>query len=158
MLRFSASAASPCAATILSRTWHRWARRQIAANSVSSDDLVGTISESFTASRLARTSMAPASTHRPARLLCSEVRLRLFYVCFMDDILILAPTRWQFARCGEGRQPDAGNAQAREAPGQDLHRQYRARLRLPWLPFQPGRIDGGCKDDCQLYREGVSAL
>jgi len=29
------------------------------------------------------------------RARCAAAKLRLFYVRFMDDILILAPTRWQ---------------------------------------------------------------
>jgi hypothetical protein len=37
----------------------------------------------------------------------------------MDDIVLLAPTRWQLRR-GEGSQLNAGGAELREAPGQDL--------------------------------------
>ena len=43
---------------------------------------------------------------------------------FMDDIVLLAPTRWQLRR-GEGSQPNAGGTELREAPGHDLHRRIK---------------------------------
>jgi hypothetical protein len=53
----------------------------------------------------------------------AAAKLRLFYVRFMDDILILAPTRWRLRGAVKVVNPDARDARAGEAPGQDLHRQ-----------------------------------
>ena len=41
---------------------------------------------------------------------------RLVYTRFMDDILILAPTRWQLRRAVKAVDPTLGGAQSGEAP------------------------------------------
>ena len=66
-------------------------------------------------------------------------RLGLFYVRFMDDICGAGADPLEAEEGGGGGQPRARRARAREAPGQDLHRARRERLRLPGLPLRPSR-------------------
>jgi hypothetical protein len=84
-------------------------------------------------------------------------RLRLFYVRFMDDILILASTRWQLRGAVKAVNQVLG-VWSDETSRQDLHRQDRTRLRLSWLPLQSGRAGCGQADSRKLYRESISAL
>ena len=85
-------------------------------------------------------------------------KLGLFYVRFMDDILVLAPTRWSLRRAVATVNQVEGCAEAGEASGQDIHRQDRARFRLPWLPLLSGGAVGRQADGCKLYRGSISAL
>jgi hypothetical protein len=60
----------------------------------------------------------------------AAAKLRLFYVRFMDDILILAPTRWQLRGAVKVVNRMLGALGLEKAPRQDFHRQDRTRLRL----------------------------
>jgi hypothetical protein len=64
----------------------------------------------------------------------------LFYIRFMDDILILAPRRWQLRGAVKVVNQTLAALSLEKHPGQDLHPQDRTRLRLSRLPFQS---DGG---------------
>ena len=46
----------------------------------------------------------------------------LFYARFMDDSVVLAPTRWKLRRAIKAVNLGAGGAEGGTAPGQDLHR------------------------------------
>ncbi len=52
-------------------------------------------------------------------------RSGLFYVRFMDDILVLAPTRWKIRKAVKAVDRGAGVTGFGKAPGQDLHRASR---------------------------------
>jgi hypothetical protein len=86
-------------------------------------------------------------------------RSGLFYVRFIDDVLVLSPTRWKLRRAGgQGRQRGAGRPGPREAPGQDLHRPDRERLRLSGLPLRPGGPHHGREDHRAVRRTCAPAL
>jgi RNA-directed DNA polymerase len=52
----------------------------------------------------------------------------------MDDILILAPTRWQLRGAVKMVNQAACGARSGETSGQDIYWQDRTRLRLPFSP------------------------
>ncbi len=81
----------------------------------------------------------------------------LFYVRFMDDIVVLAPSRWKLRRA-VGGQRCAGRATPRKAPRQDLHRQDRERVRFSWLSFQPNRADGRQGNNREVRRTRKTRL
>jgi hypothetical protein len=78
-------------------------------------------------------------------------RLGLFSVRYMDDILVLAPTRWEAAPGGEGRQSGARLTAVGEASGQDVYRENRERLRLFGVPLQ-SRWLACCHEDVGEFR------
>ncbi len=80
----------------------------------------------------------------------------LFYARFMDDWVILAPTRWKLRRAIKAVNLGAGGAEGGAAPGQDLHR-----------AFQPGgclfgvcvfAVGRGGEDGGTVCRAGDPAL
>lgn len=90
-------------------------------------------------------------------------RTGLFYVRFMDDILVLAPSRWTLRRAVKAANEVLESLRLEKHPdktfplGQDW-RQDREGVRLSWLSFQPGRADGGQGDYREVFRTRGPAL
>ena len=86
-------------------------------------------------------------------------RTGLFYVRFMDDILVLAPSRWTLRRAVKAANEVLESLRLEKHPdktfplGQDW-RQDREGVRLSWLSFQPGWTCVGLVESC-LFTPGL---
>src|SRR5208283_5877803 len=77
---------------------------------------------------------------------------------FMDDILVLAPTRWKLRRAVRLVNEILGALRFGEASRQDRHRPDLARFRFPRLSLQPRGAGAGQGHDPKIRRTCSPAL
>jgi hypothetical protein len=79
----------------------------------------------------------------------------LVHIRFMDDILILAPTRWHLRRAVKAVNQTLGALSLEKHPDNTF---IGTRVRLPRLSFLSGWSGCGQADSHKLHPEGISAL
>ena len=82
----------------------------------------------------------------------------LAYARFMDDWVILAPTRWKLREAIRLVNQTLGGVARRAAPRQDVHRPDQPGLRLPGLCVHAGGAGRRPAGDRTVRRTGVPAL
>ncbi len=89
----------------------------------------------------------------------------LFYARFMDDWVILAPTRWKLQRAIKAVNLGAGGAEGGTAPGQDLHRADQPGFDFLGYAFSPEGLAVAAKTVARfaervarLYEQGADAV
>ncbi len=82
----------------------------------------------------------------------------LFYVRFMDDVLVLSPTRWKSRLAVRAVNRVLGALRLEKHPDKTFIGRIEPGLRFPWLSFQPGGPHHGREDHRAVRRTCAPAL
>lgn len=85
-------------------------------------------------------------------------RLGLFYIRFMDDILVLAPTRWRLREGVKTVNRVFGALDLEKHPDKTFIGRIERGFDFLGYRFTRAGLEPGAKDDLKLHREDLSAL